>query len=151
MTCPTCGNPVPDGEGECPFCESVIRPGSPVARKPALLKTVNIKSGLPTAAQAEPRVRREIRAASVEGHKVLKIIHGYGSTGVGGVLREMVWDLCDQLRRQGTIRFHVPGEAFDRRTEAGKRLLAEYPQLREDRDCQRNNRGITLVVLGSSR
>ena len=53
------------------------------------VKTVNIKTGYPTAEQAMLRLSQELRIAKANRLRTLKIIHGYGSTGVGGARRRL--------------------------------------------------------------
>ncbi|HMP71936.1 MAG TPA: hypothetical protein PKE55_01605 [Kiritimatiellia bacterium] len=45
------------------------------------------------------------------------------------------------------IRKFVPGEDYSRSTVAGRTLLHDHPALAEDERTDRNNPGITLVVL----
>ena len=48
------------------------------------LGTANLEAGYPTVAEALKHLNFEIRHAKAAGCPVLKIIHGYGSTGTGG-------------------------------------------------------------------
>jgi hypothetical protein len=48
---------------------------------------VNLKSDRPTVQQALDRLTREIALAREENRTAIKLIHGYGSTGVGGDIR----------------------------------------------------------------
>jgi hypothetical protein len=50
------------------------------------IKTINLELDLPTLDEARRKVIAELRAAKREGVRVLKVIHGYGSTGKGGRL-----------------------------------------------------------------
>ena len=50
------------------------------------LRTCNIESSFLSLDEARRTVIGEIRRAKREGVRVLKIIHGYGSTGKGGTL-----------------------------------------------------------------
>jgi hypothetical protein len=52
-----------------------------------LLRTVNLEEGLPSVEQARTRLVSEITSARSAGTRLLKVIHGYGSSGVGGDLR----------------------------------------------------------------
>jgi hypothetical protein len=124
-----------------------VGPGTQVADRARPLRTVNLKSDLPAAQVAEERLLKEIRASSRAGHKVLKVIHGYGSTGVGGALKQRVHKVCETLIIQDTIAFYVPGEDFDRRNARGKKLLERVPELKKDPDYRRRNAGVTLIVL----
>ena len=50
------------------------------------LRTFDVEAGLPTLDEAWRLVAAEIKLAKREGGKVLKVIHGYGSSGKGGAL-----------------------------------------------------------------
>jgi hypothetical protein len=51
------------------------------------MKTVNLKEGMPLVHQALMHMDRELAAARAKGCDVIKLIHGYGSTGAGGEIR----------------------------------------------------------------
>jgi len=46
-------------------------------------KTLNLKEFMPTVEQALKMIEIEIETAKKEGMKALKVVHGYGSSGVG--------------------------------------------------------------------
>lgn len=46
--------------------------------------TLNIKSDMPTVEEARKRLLTELQRAKAKGAKAMKLIHGYGSSGVGG-------------------------------------------------------------------
>jgi hypothetical protein len=118
-----------------------------VSRKPAQIKTINLEEGMPTVAQARLRMEHELAKARNEGFVAVKLVHGYGSSGAGGVLR---LELQKDLRlagRQRTIRALIPGEDWRVSDEATWELLKKYPEWKQDFDLGRNNRGISLVVL----
>ena len=50
-------------------------------------KTVNIEKGMPRLENAKVMLQDQINMARRTGIKVLKVIHGYGSSGTGGILR----------------------------------------------------------------
>src|SRR2546425_7725169 len=60
-------------------------------------ETFNVEAALPTLEEARRQVIDEIRRAKREGVRVLKIIHGYGSSGKGGTL-------CVGLRKSFGLR-----------------------------------------------
>ncbi len=93
------------------------------------------------------RLERAIGNARAEGVPLLKLIHGYGSSGVGGRLREEVWTTLDRFKRNGLIADFIPGEEFRLSNEASWELVKRHKAIKEDRDLGRANRGITIVVL----
>lgn len=111
------------------------------------LKEVNVKEDMPTADLAVRRVTYAIRNGKSLGAAAVKIIHGYGSTGKGGRIRtETRRYLADQKRR-GLIRDYLPGEDFSIFSAATRDAFLLCDDLRRDRDLDRSNNGITIVVL----
>ena len=108
---------------------------------------INIKRDWPTADVAKERLRDEIARAKRQGVKVLKIIHGYGSKGVGGVLREELRDLLLAMQKVGTVRQVLYGENFNMFERATADLTAAHPELLKDRDYNHRNKGVTIVTL----
>jgi hypothetical protein len=81
--------------------------------------TVNVAHPPLSGADAEKlldETLRSMRASSTR--RVLKIIHGYGSSGKGGTLRETVRNWC--FRRRSQVLAVIPGEdatPYDARTQ----------------------------------
>jgi len=102
---------------------------------------------MPQVQQARFRMERELHRARTEGCVAVKLIHGYGSSGVGGALRE---ELQKDLRRSvhnRSLRAAIPGEEWRVSDETTWTWLKRYPEWKQDSDLGRNNRGITIVVL----
>ena len=85
---------------------------------------------------------REVEAARKMGTPAMKLIHGYGSSGKGGRLRTA----CRTWLRQQELCF-LPGEEFSIFNQEARRWLALCPRLRQDRDLDAENRGVTYVLL----
>ncbi len=113
----------------------------------AILKTVILKEGMPSVEQARARLRSEIQIAQQSGVKVLKVVHGYGSTGVGGELRIALQATSRQMATQREICNCIYGENWRTSDERTWELLKRVPELKSDHDLGRGNRGITLIVL----
>ena len=112
-----------------------------------LIKIVNLEDGLPSIEQARSRLSTELGAARAGGVRILKIIHGYGSSGVGGDLRIALQATLRQMAGRGEVRACIFGENWGKADESAWALLKQFPELKEDRDLGRGNRGITVVVL----
>ncbi len=140
--CPTCGNPQEADATTCPFCGSSVVP-SRGGKTGKPYQVVNLESGRPTVADALGKLERRIETARRQGVKVLKVIHGYGSSGKGGSLRDAVRRTLPELERQGLVRSHVAGEHFTKSSA----IVRQFPWLNDDADLGRGNRGVTLVVL----
>ena len=78
---------------------------------------------------------------------MLKIIHGYGSTGAGGDIRIAAQKRLYELAEAGQIRGCIFGENWAKSDEATWRLLQAHPELKSDLDLGRGNQGITVVVI----
>ena len=111
------------------------------------IKTVNLESGMPTVEQATARLKSELQFARQQQTKVLKLIHGYGSTGVGGDLRIALQSSLRQMTDRGEIRDCIYGENWRKGDERAWELVKRFPQFKDDQDFGRLNRGITIVVL----
>ena len=92
-------------------------------------------------------MEREIARARLEGVTLLKLIHGYGSTGVGGDIRIAVQARLREMAKDGAIRGCVFGEEWAKSSDEVWRLLQERPELKGDADLGRRNLGITVVML----
>ena len=111
------------------------------------MMVVNLEEGMPTVEQAESRLIGELGRARASGAKVVKLIHGYGSSGVGGKLRISIRQFLGTKKRRNTIKAFVAGEEWDIFNEGSRRLLEACPELSRDRDLGRGNAGMTLVLL----
>lgn len=109
--------------------------------------TVNLEQGMPTVEQAKQRLIAELGRARASGAKAVKLIHGYGSSGVGGKLRIGVRQFLAAKKRQNTIRLFVAGEDWDIFHADSRQFLENCPDLSRDRDLGQGNPGITLVLL----
>jgi hypothetical protein len=110
-------------------------------------KMINLEEGRPTVNVALLQLDRALASARAEGIPILKLIHGYGSSGVGGRLREEVWKALDRFQRNGFISGFIPGEDFRVSNEASWALVKRDKTIKQDRDFGRANRGITIVML----
>ena len=111
------------------------------------MKTVNLKSDMPSVQEALQRLDREMAAARQGKLTLLKVVHGYGSSGVGGDIRIAVQKRLHELAEAGQIRACIFGENWSKTDEATWRLLQADPALKSDPDLGHRNRGITVILL----
>jgi hypothetical protein len=116
-------------------------------REDRAIKTVNLKSDMPLVREALQRMERELTLARQEKVLLLKLVHGYGSTGAGGEIRIAVQKRLLELFQSGHIRGCIFGENWSKSDDAAWKLLQAHPGLKSDSDLGRGNRGITIVVL----
>ncbi len=74
--------------------------------------------------------------------RVIKAIHGHGSSGKGGSTKETVRNWAFQHR--GHFESIIVGEQFDLTDTATQEMLAECGIMYDD-DCGKANPGITLI------
>lgn len=111
------------------------------------LKIVNLEDDRPTVERMRLRLDRALALARSEGTDVLKLIHGYGSSGVGGALRIAVHSSLVRYKDSGLIRDFIHGENFRVSDETTWALLKRAPEMKNERDLGRENKGITIVLL----
>jgi hypothetical protein len=111
------------------------------------VKTVNLKSDMPQVHEALQRLERELALARQQKCSLLKLVHGYGSTGAGGDIRIAVQRRLHDLAEAGQIRGCIFGENWSKSDDATWRLLQSHTALKSDPDLGRRNQGITIVLL----
>lgn len=111
------------------------------------MRTVNLEAGKPTVEEARRKLLDAIELARKDGTRALKIIHGYGSSGVGGKIRDGVRKSLSLRRKEGKIRMFVPGEKWSSVESGAQELLDAYSEIRRDSDLGRGNHGITVVLV----
>ncbi len=110
------------------------------------MKTFDIKSDMPTTAEAGVRLANIIRTSNGKD-KVIKIVHGYGSTGVGGSIKKTVHASLRNRVRSGEIKAYIPGEAFSHPMGFDEIIQTYASLLKSDSDYRKMNDGITFVIL----
>jgi hypothetical protein len=111
------------------------------------MKTVNLKSDMPSVQEALQRLDRELTSARQSKATLLKLVHGYGSTGEGGDIRIAVQKRLLELAQNGQIRGCIFGENWSKSDDVVWKLLQSQAELKSDSDLGRKNRGITIVLL----
>jgi hypothetical protein len=111
------------------------------------VRIINLEEGFPTRDQACQKLEAALTRARKDGIGALKLIHGYGSTGAGGVLRFAIRGFLRQRKEKGEIVAFINGESWSSFDERSKLLFAKVPELVLDSDVGRGNKGITLVLL----
>jgi hypothetical protein len=115
-----------------------------MAAAPSRINTLNLEAGLPSIEEARQTLADEIARASARRRRgVLLVIHGWGSSGKGGALRDMARRVLSAMASRGGIEGLLRGEDLGPHTAAGRRLLSAYPELKPDA----GNPGVTIVEL----
>lgn len=144
--CDICGNEVLPDQSACPFC---LSPLVPTAQHPEELqqRTVNLERGMPLVEQALERLRNELYMCRRCNIRIISLIHGYGSSGKGGAIKDEVRRYLTFLQHNREINEYISGEDFSKHTGRGRQLIRRFPALAEHRDYNRSNPGVTIVVV----
>lgn len=102
---------------------------------------------MPLVREALQRLERELSLARRESVTILRIVHGYGSSGAGGEIRIAVQKRLLEMAGEGRIRACIFGENWSKSDDATWQLLKAHPEYKNDPDLGRANRGVTIVVL----
>ena len=111
-----------------------------------MIKVINVKeeAGLESALL---RVDNEIRYAKIEGTDALIVIHGYGSNGKGGVIKDEIRGMLDTFKRHKKIIQFIPGEMWGESYPEKKDIIRQMPELIYNEQLLNLNNGVTIVLL----
>ena len=108
---------------------------------------VNIEQGMPVVDTALKYLEQAVSRAKAYGYPVIKLIHGYGSSGSGGKIRTAVQRELGKYKSAGRIREFAAGENFTPFDAATQRIIAAYPDITRDKDYLKTNQGITIILI----
>ena len=115
------------------------------------ITVVNLEIGHPTLPEAQRRLKSFIETNNrmgVQKEKIIKIIHGYGSSNAGGgVLRTGLRKYLTGLMQSHSIKGFIPGEDFGKNSVAGANLAREYSFVVNDKDFGKDNIGVTIILF----
>ena len=110
-------------------------------------KTLNLKEFMPTVDQALKMIELEIELCKKEGTKVLKVIHGYGSSGVGGEIKKALKNWAKISKRKKLFVDFIRGEEFLGESDKVKSAKEICPEIIGDIDLFHANPGLSLIVI----
>ena len=111
-----------------------------------MLKEINLKE-VGSVESSIAITRMEIDNANLEGITVLKLLHGYGSHGSGGVILKEVRKELSYLKKKKKIKDFFNGEKWNILDTEVIKILSKDKSIVGDSDLNRRNPGITIVVL----
>lgn len=145
--CEICGNEKSTGSLKCPYCGCKYQLTEQSIGGQDTHRFVNIEYGKPTVEMALKKLERELAQAKNEKIQALTIIHGYGASGRGGVIRIECRKTLDYLEKTHKIRGYISGERFSKKEGKTRTLLRRLPKLANHKNLNRGNKGITVVEL----
>ena len=108
------------------------------------MKTLNIENGYPSQKQARLILESYIKNSD-KSNKIFKIIHGYGSSGVGGNIKKMVHSYLKRLKNEGIIKDYLPAEAIKDLMGFDQTIIKYKPFIKDDIAFKQGNPGITYI------
>ncbi|MDP4153887.1 MAG: hypothetical protein Q8865_10710 [Bacillota bacterium] len=106
--------------------------------------SVNLEYGCPTVAEALQKMRNTLSTLKGQGCRAVILIHGYGSTGAGGGIRDGVRKCLSEPSLRGIVRSFFGGEQWEiykREAFAVCKTLKDYER------TAAGNSGVTVVIL----
>lgn len=111
------------------------------------LITIDIKSEHQTVAEAIAQFLIELEAYQKGGFKVMKVIHGYGSHGVGGAIKKEFLKTCKDLKNRNKIVDYVCCENWVDKNVTKKIAINYCPDLMADKELHFINPGCSIVII----
>ena len=108
---------------------------------------MNLKEFMPTVSQALAMIELEIKACKLEGIKVIKIIHGYGSNGVGGAIKRALPLWAKRQKQKGVITEFIKGEQWLQENPVIDKIKAICPYVIGDIELYHANAGVSVVLI----
>ncbi len=109
------------------------------------IRTINLEENLPTVEEALRRLETDMVRAWQDGVRIVRVIHGYGSSGVGGKLRHAVRAWLAQAARERRVASVVHGDEYSPHHPIVRKWLDQWPELRKSLPSDTHNRGSTFV------
>lgn len=106
---------------------------------------INLEDGMPPVDEAMEMLKNKIARCRQNKIKCLYIIHGYGSSGKGGEIRNKVRQWLNSQVKSGKIKACVLGEDFNIVDEIPRSLNERYDDLEEL--TRVHNHGVTVIEI----
>ncbi|MFO7636392.1 MAG: Smr/MutS family protein [Clostridia bacterium] len=104
----------------------------------------NLEYGRPTVEDALRQMRDALMTCRGRGGKAVILIHGYGSSGVGGEIKTAVRKSLAENSMRGLVRAFAGGEQWHYRK---KEMTGMCKSLGDHERRIANNEGVTVVIL----
>lgn len=106
------------------------------------MKEINLEQGKPFVEDALYLLERQMKNIN---DNTIVVIHGYGSSGKGGKIKNAVHDYVDLLKEKEEIEDFIFGEDFHMFNEKARKIKTIDKDL--SKYYGKNNFGITVIVL----
>jgi len=112
-----------------------------------MIRVVNIKEDNPNTDYAMFLLDQEINYSRAVGNRVIVVIHGYGSHGQGGLIKEKLKSYLPNLKKRHIITDFVFGENWGDLNETKRLICSISPEAILHENLQGINSGVSVVLL----
>ena len=112
-----------------------------------MIRVVNIKEDNPNTDYALFLIDEEIKYSRAIGNKVIVVIHGYGSHGQGGAIKDEVKKYLPELKRKKVITEYVLGEMWCDTNPIQRKMCEICPELILHENLHSLNSGVSVIML----
>ncbi len=110
------------------------------------MKTLNLKEAGASKEDSVILLEMFIESARLEKEAIVKVLHGYGSHGKGGVLFSAIREKLTSMKRQKKIKDFFGGGKWNLLDEETVSALLKDKSCFDD-DLNKSNPGITIIIL----
>ena len=111
------------------------------------MRVINIKEDNPNVDYAIYLFEKELEYSHAVGNKSIIVIHGYGSHGVGGLIKQALKERLAVLKKHKKIEDYVSGEEWGEFNPIKQKMCAQCPELILNSNLQGLNSGVTVVLI----
>ncbi len=112
-----------------------------------MIKFINLKECNPSVDYALAIVEIEIENAKAEGVSAIKVLHGYGSHGRGGIILVELRRRLRELKKQNKITDYFGGDEWNIFSPRTLEILNADKTIAGDEDLNKANAGITIIRI----
>ena len=112
-----------------------------------MLKFINLKGGLYNVDSALATVEIEIERSKLDGTVAIKVLHGYGSHGRGGVIMVELRRALFHWKKIGFVKNYFGGEKWNLFDKDSQQILMKDKSISGDPDLSNANPGITIIEV----
>ncbi|MDD3169217.1 MAG: hypothetical protein PHC91_07135 [Eubacteriales bacterium] len=110
----------------------------------AKIKEINLEYGSPTVDAAVRNMVSQLGTCKGRGYKAVLLVHGYGSSGIGGGIKTAVRSKLRESSMSGIVRSSCGGEHWFQKK---KELIGLCQSLTDYQRKIDGNQGVTVVIL----
>ena len=111
------------------------------------MRVVNLKKDNQNADYALFLIDEEIRYSKATGNRVILIIHGYGSHGQGGVIKNEVKKYLPKLKKANVIEDYVFGENWGNLNPTKSLIESIEPETILNQNLSQINSGVSVILI----